>query len=822
MTCVERAAEELRKEAERAIDKIKDNKLKGDGTKFKSECNKVKKENNGGNVKDACDFEKTYKTSVKSLKETCNNNGMERFNIDQQWKCIKIKKIGKDLCIPPRREHMCLDDLSMLGRSTVNDSSALLKKVQEAAKSEGNDIIRKLLEENSCDEHRICDAMKYSFADLGDIIRGRDLWNTNSKQKGLESRLRSAFENIYKNVSDNKKHIYKKGIPHYIELRSDWWDANRKEVWKAMTCNAPDAAKFLKKDENVSSDSSSSKGIFSNDPNCGHKSEPPDYDYIPQPFRWMQEWSETFCKLLNEQMKQFETECKDCKNHGITCEGDDNGKKCERCKEQCKKYEELIDEWKNKFGKYNEIYKEIYINKDSTKTQKYVTKFIETLNSKCENVQTADKYLHEATQCTDYGFRECDSNDEKYAFKNPPKGFEHACKCEPPDPLNDCPKDDKHQTVCKNLSPIKSCEGKNFNNDLGEWTPHEVKDSTGNNKGVLVPPRRRRLCLRNINWHLNNINNKADFRNKFLQYVYTEGKFVGEKYKNDNKNALDAMRYSFYDYGDIIKGTDLISTTLMDKLKTKLDELLRENNSNEISKDRKNWWTQNKNRVWHAMLCGYKAAGGKIEEGDCTLPDDNTPQFLRWFQEWSEHFCATRQKLYDKVQTKCKSAKCDPTNGIMEPADCEEACTQYRDYITRKIQEYRLLNHQYTMNFKKQRAEDKNVPEYFKDKCKNKCQCLFEYIDIEKKWKNMYDSLNDNNLKNICDCIKIKPTYFPKNNKPKDETAPDEPKHKEDKIEPPEPPLPPADQPFDPTILHTTIPFGIAFALGSIAFLFLK
>ncbi|ETW27069.1 hypothetical protein PFFCH_05508, partial [Plasmodium falciparum FCH/4] len=43
-------------------------------------------------------------------------------------------------------------------------------------------------------------------------------------------------------------------------------------------------------------------------------------------------------------------------------------------------------------------------------------------------------------------------------------------------------------------------------------------------------------------------------------------------------------------------------------------------------------------------------------------------------------------------------------------------------------------------------------------------------------------------------------------------------------IKPEEDPLPPApaDEPFDSTILQTTIPFGVALALGSIAFLFLK
>ncbi|KOB63545.1 pfEMP1 [Plasmodium falciparum HB3] len=123
---------------------------KRDGTKFNGECNKVKKENNGGNVKDACDFEKTYKNSLHSLDKVCKDNRNERFKIGQKWNSKYIRKIGKDLCIPPRREHMCLDDLNILGGRTINDSTELLKKFQEAAKSEGDDIIKNLLPKNSC------------------------------------------------------------------------------------------------------------------------------------------------------------------------------------------------------------------------------------------------------------------------------------------------------------------------------------------------------------------------------------------------------------------------------------------------------------------------------------------------------------------------------------------------------------------------------------------------------------------------------------------------------------------------------------------------
>ncbi|ETW63743.1 hypothetical protein PFMC_00377, partial [Plasmodium falciparum CAMP/Malaysia] len=820
MTCVEKIAKELRVEAEGKIN----NELKGNGKDFNGKCNNVKKKNGAVIGEESCKFEQTYENSVNNINNKCKDNQNERFKIGQKWNFKYIGTIRKDLCIPPRREHMCLDDLSMLGRTTISDSSALLKKIQEAAKSERDDIIRKLLEQNSCDEHRICDAMKYSFADLGDIIRGRDLWNKNSKQKGLQKRLEYAFINIY-NKLQNDKNKYEKDRPKYLQLRSDWWDANRKHIWNAMTCNAPDDAKFLKKNPNDTSGSSSSKGIMTTHSNCGYDKEPPDYDYIPQPFRWMQEWSESFCKLLNEEMEQFEKTCGECKKNSITCEDDRNGTNCENCKNQCEKYKKLIHNWKLGFDKYKEIYNEIYNNKDSKiNSNEYFKKFLEKLKDKCKELNSSDKYIDEATHCTKYKFSNSENkNHNNYAFKNPPKEYEKACKCDAPDPLDNCPKDSAtYEKACNTLLPTKLCESKTFNNDDDSWDTSFVQTSPRDNTGVLVPPRRRQICLKNITTKLRSIEKIDDFKAELMTSAYNEGKLLCELYKKDRDVTLQAMKYSFYDYGDIVKGTDLISTAPLDKLKTKLNVLLKGDGTNEIKEDRGKWWTENRTRVWHAMLCGYKAAGGKIEERDCSLPDDNTHQFLRWFREWSEHFCAKRQKLFNEVKRECASAQCIIEYGTIDPPVCEEACTQYRDYITRKIQEYRLLNYQYNTNFNEKKAEVTKAPEYFNDKCNDKCNCLSKYIDIEKKWKNMYDSFDDNDLKNKCICRQIKPKRPPKKVKPEEEHTPSE-----QDTPPPLPPKPddlppPAEEPFNRDILEKTIPFGIALALGSIAFLFLK
>ncbi|KNG74539.1 erythrocyte membrane protein 1 [Plasmodium falciparum IGH-CR14] len=808
MTCVEEIAKKLREDAERAIDKIKD-KLKGNGTTFNGGCKMIKKNDTPGNGQESCDFKTTYENSVNNINNKCKDNRMERFKIGETWKCVKIYKIGKDICIPPRREHMCLDDLNTLGRSTVNDSTELLKKIQKVAKSEGDDIIKNLLPQNSCNENVICDAMKYSFADLGDIIRGRDLLNKNNKQKGIQKKIENTFENIY-NKMGNDKNKYEKDRPKYLQLRSDWWDANRKAIWNAMTCNAPDAAKFLKKDTNDSSGTSSSKGIFSNDPKCGHQKDPPDYDYIPQPFRWMQEWSETFCKLLNEEIQKFETECKDCKSNGLSCQDDKNGKKCEKCKKQCKNYQELIDKWKLEFDKYKETYNELYNDKAKISSEEYFKKFLEKLKAECKEENTADKYLDKASHCKKYKFSNSENkNHNNYAFKHTPKDFEQACKCEAPDPLDQCPNNERNKGACKKLSVENECKNKNLIND-DNWSAREVKDSTGNNEGVLVPPRRRHLCLRNITSNTKSINNKKIFKNELLKSAYSEGYYLWDKYKHDSTTLLDVMRYSFYDYGDIVKGTDMMDNYLLDQLKNKLNELLKENNDNEILKHRENWWEENKTHVWHAMICGYQERNGykKINASWCTLPteDNNSYQFLRWFREWTESFCFHRKKLYNIMVSKCNEAECDKTTGRISLPQCANACAQYRSYVWTKKNEYFSQKQKYDKDFKA--SNNKNdAPYYFRSTFFSKnYDCLFDNFNGDNKWKNPYESFNESTYKDKCDCQKtVPPPHVPPPPPPKSDELPA-----------------PADQPLDPTILQTTIPFGVALALGSIAFLFLK
>ncbi|ETW27015.1 hypothetical protein PFFCH_05562, partial [Plasmodium falciparum FCH/4] len=827
MTCVEKVAKELREEAE---GKVSD-ELKGKGIELNGKCNDIHKIIDKDNAGNFTKIKEDELLKIFPLMEECEKKGKDRFLKKTTWKCYNIQRKGINLCLPPRRQYMCTKPMNEMTRAYNSDNDALLKAIMETAQNEGINILRRINVQDLKKFPDICDAMKYSFADLADIIRGTDLWNTDPKQKRIQKKLELIFEKFNENLKNKNEKKYEYDNPKYLNLRSDWWDVNRKEVWKAMTCVAPNDSKFFKKDEKISSGSSSSNGVMSNAPKCGYNSEPPDYDYIPQPFRWMQEWSEYYCKLLNEEMEQFEKTCGECKNESNKCKN--NIEKCNKCRDQCKNYKKLVNEWKDQIAKHDFKYKELY---DKSKENEnsggflddYTKQFIEQMKEQCNDPKTVDEYLDKSNNCINFTFRKDDQNDTKYAFKETPNDYVNACNCDPTDILHECPFKNGNQDACKSISTENICKKKNFDNDLDDWNSGDIPESTSKNNGVLVPPRRRQLCIQNITSNLNSIQNKDDFKKNLIQAAYTEAYFLREKYVN-NEKAIQAMKYSFYDYGDIVKGTDMLDNYFLNKLKKKIDEFLRENDSNNISDNRKKWWIGNKNRVWYAMLCGYNKAGGEIKSTECVVPkeDEQTPQFLRWFQEWTESFCSRRNELYEKVRNICESAQCNKENGRINSEICKRICEEYRNYISKKKQEYQFLNYQYNKNFMNDKAEGKKAPQYFNEKCSNKYGCLSENFSDYKKWENPYETLGNDTLKNKCDCIK---TEAP----PEGKLVPDQDPTKKEEIPParpakpdvpaPEKPLPPPTPSTDniSDILSTTIPLGIALALGSIAFLFMK
>ncbi|ETW39342.1 hypothetical protein PFNF135_06276 [Plasmodium falciparum NF135/5.C10] len=788
--CIEKAAYELQKEATNKIGsasnslKIKDNVID------LSDCRK-------GNyvvVDNGVDGKKIDKDMLKKMfpsnRYSCEPNEINSFHIGKAWDCNyrNINDRDKNLCLPPRRQFMCMKKIEHISAKDVKDKENLLRIVMEIAKEEGIRILRNYQEQNKTQFSEICDDMKYSFADLGDIIRGRDLWKEYPNYHTTEQNLQRIFKNIHNEITKGgDKDKYKYDRQYFHELRNDWWNTNREAIWKAITCSTPRSAYIYKKTNTGDKIRSTDMYYY-----CGYTKEPPYDDYIPQRLRWMKEWGEYVCKILNEKINDIKKECDKCKINDKTCSDDDDGNKCKSCKEKCREYNKLIHNLKSQLDIQKEIYKELYKKiKDNgirftTDSDKEVIEFLKEVEKTGCDVKSFDKYLDKTSHCINYKFNEKEKEKETYAFNLNPKVYKEKCKCGiTKDPLDKCP----DQNTCTKYHAIQ-CFGKEHD-DNAYWLSTYIKDNKAIIKNVLVPPRRRHLCLRIYRakfYHLRKeINNFKEF---IFSSAFSEAKRLKKVYKDDNDKLLQAMKYSFADIGNIVKGDDMMQSPTSDNIA----KIFRGMKYKGI--DRTKWWNENKYHVWESMLCGYRKAGGDTKTNEnCRFPDiESVPQFLRWFQEWTENFCIQRKKLYDILVAKCKEAKCDENTCDSDPSECTKACRAYENYVLLKKKEYELQKVKYNAQFKGQ--NDRNeAPQYLKEKCKNgKCACLYEKFNSDNNWEKPYETL-DETVKSKCDCKKVEP--------------------------PPIQPLP-SDEPFDPTILQTTIPFGVALALGSIAFLFLK
>ncbi|SOV11500.1 erythrocyte membrane protein 1, PfEMP1, putative [Plasmodium sp. gorilla clade G2] len=835
--CVEQTANEVTNEAKKNVDDI----LKGTNNIYNGNCRDIDKTEymltNGG----TCKFNDNFWTPNKTSIDECKSNGKTRFEIEKKWDFHTQKTVGnKNICVPPRRKDMCLNKLEDIDDKTVTDSNALLQKIQEVAKNEGDDIIRQLLPKNPCNEDVICKVMKYSFADLGDIVRGRDiLISNNGNVNEIEKKLQKVFENIQKENTIKSK--YPDITSDLHKLRSDWWDTNRVSIWKAMTCSAPNEAKIYVTEQGGYI-SLLTKTLIK----CGHKDNPPDYDYIPQTFRWISEWSENFCMYQNHLLETMRN-CENCSKNTNKCEQKIYGA-CRECKDKCKTYSEFVDKWKKQYGVLNEAYKEIYTkattsggasNNVDENTKNFVTK----LKEKCKDIDTSDKYLQKGSACRRFKFGENDKSKNDYAFHTEPLRYKDHCDCARNfDLLDECP---VITNVCNKYGK-GLCKRKNLDKEKDEWKNHLLKVQ---NTGILVPPRRRQLCFTRIRNFYPRIKDENTFKEYVLEDASREAKMLRDFYKKDNQSdiLLDAMRYSFADIGNIVKGDDMLDD--LERVQNHLNEIFKKTGSgsgtgtNDISQNRKKWWNENKEKVWNVMMCHYH---GK-EKTTSTCPKhgdiDKEDQFLRWFTEWTENFCRRRNELYDKLNAECKSARCDTEKGKIDKNGCETACKKYKNFILTKKNDYQSLKTEYDKNYKSSRGQNKDVHEFFKRKCKGKCDCLSKNFYVDTKWENPYDTFDFSSHKLKCECKKI-------DNSTPAVVPPAAAEKKNDKDVKPEPPAvqpdsgggsqpvtpsapspsapggtitpsnPQNDEPFNTDILNTTLPVGISFILGSIALLF--
>ncbi|SOV76307.1 erythrocyte membrane protein 1, PfEMP1, putative [Plasmodium reichenowi] len=441
----------LDKIGEKVYDKLHNDALGRSKNKLHGRLSKARfSDNSKVTSNNPCNLNYNYDTNVSwGVINPCKHKSLERFSEVSGGECdnSKIKDSKNDkvgACAPFRRLHVCDRNLEQIQPNEINKTEAkhnLLVDVCIAAKFEGQSIkgyYPQYQNKYKDSQSQMCTMLARSFADIGDIIRGRDLFHgyneTDKAQKRkLENNLRKIFSEIHNSLDNSIKSNYnddKSG--NYFKLREDWWNANRLDVWKALTCDAPAGAQYFRATCNRADPKTQS--VTPTHCRCTIQDVPTFFDYVPQYLRWFEEWAEDFCRKRKYKLEMLEKQCrlkeeneeKYCDRNGYDCTKTIRGKgilvpnsDCNDCSFSCTRFVNWIDNQKEEFekqrnkyadeikkwdgttvqtadGKINNIYeKEFYT--ELTKNYKDVEKFLQKLNNETICKKTNKEKKEEAS-----------------------------------------------------------------------------------------------------------------------------------------------------------------------------------------------------------------------------------------------------------------------------------------------------------------------------------------------------------------------------------------------------------------------------------------
>ncbi|ETW32661.1 hypothetical protein PFTANZ_06618 [Plasmodium falciparum Tanzania (2000708)] len=517
------AKELLDKIGEEIYKKAKDEALTRSQSKLKGFLTSVVYQNDERSTKstpnDPCKLDHKYDTNVTGGFDTnnpCANRPNVRFSDIYGGQCTRnrIKDSTSDTvgaCAPLRRLFLCDHHLSYMKDDKINNTHNLLLEVLLAAKFEGESITREypkyqIQYASSFSTSQICTMLARSFADIGDIIRGKDLYlRDKGKRDKLENNLKKIFAKIHENLGDTtiKSKYNDDTDKNYYKLREDWWALNREEVWKAITCGHPDGTYFR----------NTCAGGTTPTPNkcrCATNDVPTYFDYVPQYLRWFEEWAEDFCRKRKYKLENAKEQCRGpsgtdryCSRNGYDCtqtirgkdilvEGDD----CTKCSVVCTPFVDWIENKQKEFEKQKEKYDD-EIKKANGTSNGTTTTSITIGDKTINNLYVGDFYSKLQQTYGDVEKFLQKLNDEKTCKGHPEVGEEKASNVDfTKDPgeifshkeyCDTCPwcakkvkkegkwKDGEHESGCPN-NVIKDLDDKNTTDiDL------LVKDTSGTN-----------------------------------------------------------------------------------------------------------------------------------------------------------------------------------------------------------------------------------------------------------------------------------------------------------------------------------------------------
>lgn len=320
--------------------------------------------------------------------------------------------------------------------------------------------------------------------------------------------------------------------------------------------------------------------------------------------------------------------------------------------------------------------------------------------------------------------------------------------------------------------PQKKLEIADFHTNFNQFN----STSKGEKYGVYYPPRRKEICLDIIdNMFTDDTSNCLI--DAFASVAKKEGELLWEKYADKDK-AMTAIRRSYADLSDIIKGTDLwINEEHTKKANLNIQNVFHLYGGK--SKDgmtREEWWKKYRWVIWKGMLCGIQNEVKKKfpNEQLCFFHKDfdEIPQSLRCFVEWTEDFLEEKSKQINTFENSCKSIYKNTECPNLEPCEetfevpCEKPCESYKKWIDSRHKEYLLQKKKYDIDQKNKRyvsvsdAKNATANEYLGKRCSD---CNIKDIKKVFGYPEGYE--------NICKCL-IEPNIEEMDpNEPKESTV---------------------------------------------------
>ena len=203
-----------------------------------------------GDTNDPCIFNYTKVIKATDNNETCGKGKEDRFSKNRiaEYDKKKIRGNNGGASAPYRKLSLCNKNLETINIDKIDNKQKLLAEVCLAAKYEGESITLNYPKYQTTYGNfpfELCTVLARRFADIGDIIRGKDLFYGNTQEsaqrKKLDDKLKEIFKEIHDEVTKGRSasplqaRYQGDDNNNYSKLRKDWWTANRETVWKAIT-----------------------------------------------------------------------------------------------------------------------------------------------------------------------------------------------------------------------------------------------------------------------------------------------------------------------------------------------------------------------------------------------------------------------------------------------------------------------------------------------------------------------------------------------------------------------------------------------------------